>query len=206
MKPLAQDDRLYHHSMNPIEHLLIGWCIAILPRDTTHRDRFLITAAAVIPDIDGLGMLVEIPTRDTAHPLLWWTDYHHILAHNVAAAVLTTLVAFAFAQSARWRTALLACLAFHSHILGDLVGARGPDGYQWPIPYFLPFSRTPELSWDGQWPLNGWQNFVITGVAIVIALCVAWRRGYSPVGLFSRRADAVFVGALRQRFGAPMSS
>lgn len=185
--------------MNPVEHLLIGWCVASTAPSLTRRERFIVTAAAVIPDIDGLGMLVELPTRNTANPIFWWTDYHHILAHNVAAAVVVSLLAFALARQ-RWLTALLAMVSFHTHILGDLIGARGPDGYQWPIPYFLPFSRTPELVWDGQWPLNAWQNMVITAVALGIAIVLAWKRGYSPVGLFSARADAVFVDVLRKRF------
>jgi inner membrane protein len=187
-------------SMNPIEHLLIGWCVANTSPALTPRDRFLVTAAAVIPDIDGLGMLVELPTRNTASPILWWTDYHHIIAHNVAAAAVVTALAFAFAR-VRWLTALLALVSFHTHILGDIIGARGPDGYQWPIPYFLPFSRTPEWTWEGQWALNAWQNMVITACALLLSIYLAWKRGYSPVELFSKRADAVFVSTLRQRFG-----
>jgi inner membrane protein len=186
--------------MNPVEHLLIGWCVANASPSLTRRDRGWITAAAVLPDLDGLGMLVELPTRNTAHPLLWWTDYHHVLAHNAGAAIVVTLLAFAFSRN-RFRTALLACLSFHTHILGDLAGARGPDGYQWPIPYLLPFSSTPELSWSGQWPLNGWQNFAITGVALALTFRLAWSRGYSIVELISPAADAKLVAALRSRFG-----
>ncbi len=185
--------------MNVIEHFFIGWCIASASSALDRRERLIITTAAVIPDIDGLGMLVEIPTRNTNHPLLWWTDYHHILAHNIGFAVVVTAVAFAMAKR-RALTSTLTAIAFHSHILGDLAGARGPDGYQWPIPYFLPFSRTPELSWDGQWPLNGWQNFVITGISLVITFYVAWSRGYSPLGYLSERADRALVETLRRRF------
>jgi len=185
--------------MNPIEHFLIGWCVASSSTRLTERERLLVTAAAVIPDIDGLGMLVELPTREHAHPLLWWTEYHHVIAHNIGAAVVVTIAA-ALLSSHRLLTATLALISFHTHILGDLVGARGPDGYQWPIPYLLPFSRTPELSWNGQWPLNGWQNFVIAGVALIITFRLAWKRGYSPLEMLSHRADAAFVAALRQRF------
>jgi len=184
--------------MNVIEHFFIGWCVASSSTTLTGRERMIVTAAAVIPDIDGLGMLVEIPTRNTSHPLLWWTEYHHILAHNVGAALIVVVIAFLAAEH-RWLTAGLSAISFHTHILGDIIGARGPDGYQWPIPYFLPFSRT-ELSWDGQWALNGWQNFVITGVALLATFILAWRRGYSPVGMFSQRADARFIEALRTRF------
>ena len=188
--------------MNPVEHFLIGWCIANTSSELSTRERLLITTAAVVPDVDGLGMLVELPTRNTRNPILWWTDYHHVIAHNIAAAAVVTLLAYALSQR-RWLTALLACISFHSHILGDVIGARGPDGYQWPVPYFLPFSRTPELVWDGQWALNAWQNMVITAITLAAMFYLAWRRGYSPLEFFSRRADAALVGTLRQRFSAP---
>jgi membrane-bound metal-dependent hydrolase YbcI (DUF457 family) len=188
--------------MNVVEHFLIGWCIASIPRDLTLRERGMITFAAVAPDVDGLGMLVELPTRNTSHPLFWWTNYHHIIAHNMGAAILMTAITFVFAKR-RWLTSTYAFLAFHSHIVGDVIGARGPDGYQWPIPYFLPFSREPELAWAGQWALNAWQNFVITGCALMVTLFLAWRRGYSPVRLFSPGADRAFIEALRNRFPSP---
>jgi inner membrane protein len=187
--------------MNVIEHFFIGWCVANLVPSLSDRDRTIVTVASVIPDIDGLGFLVELPTRNTSHPILWWTEYHHVLAHNVGFAFLVAVAAYLLAAR-RFETTILALVSFHTHILGDIIGARGPDGYQWPIPYFLPFSRTPELSWDGQWALNAWQNFVITGVALALTLFLAWSRGYSPVGIFSMRADRQFVQALRARFGA----
>lgn len=107
-----------------------------------------------------------------------------------------------FLSSGRVKTTLLTLASFHSHILGDILGARGPDGYQWPIPYFLPFSRTPELAREGQWALNAWQNFVFTGIALTLTLVLAWRRGYSPVGIVSRKADIEFVKTLRARFAS----
>ena len=188
--------------MNVIEHFFIGWCVANVRPDISERDRALITVASVIPDIDGLGLLVELPTRATSHPILWWTKYHHVVAHNVGFALFVAIIVY-FLATKRIQTTILALFSFHLHILGDVVGARGPDGYQWPIPYFLPFSRTPELSWSGQWALNAWQNFAITAIVVAIAFVLAWRRGYSPVGIFSNRADRKFVEALRVRFGLP---
>jgi Predicted membrane-bound metal-dependent hydrolase (DUF457). len=185
--------------MNVVEHFFIGWCVANISSEVSPRERMIITAAAVAPDIDGLGMLVEIPTRNTAHPLLWWTDYHHVLGHNIAAAFVVAVLAFILAKR-RWLTSALALISFHTHILGDIVGARGPDGYQWPIPYFLPFSRTPELVWSGQWALNAWQNFLITAIALMITFVLAWSRGYSPLEMLSRTADQAFVQTLRTRF------
>jgi inner membrane protein len=186
-------------AVNIVEHFFIGWTVANTTTSLTPRERMMVTVAAVIPDIDGLGALVEIPTRNTSHPLLWWTEYHHILAHNVGAAIVVTALAYAFSQH-RLLTATLVLISFHTHIFGDVIGARGPDGYQWPIPYFLPFSRTPEFSWQGQWELNAWPNFVITGATLLITFCLAITRGYSPLEMFSKRADRVFVDTLRTRF------
>jgi hypothetical protein len=68
--------------VHPITHLLIGWTLAqTVP--LTRRDRALATLAGVIPDIDGLGIVAEFLTHDSQHPLLWWSAYHHVLAHNV---------------------------------------------------------------------------------------------------------------------------
>jgi len=56
------------------------------------------------------------------------------------------------------------------------------------------------LTWSGQWALNAWPNFVVTAVLIGIAFILARKRGFSPVEMFSSKADAIFVRALRTRF------
>ena len=81
-----------------------------------------------------------------------------------------------------------------------MAGARGPDGYQWPIPYLLPWSRAWEWTWSGQWALNAWPNFAITGALLVATFYLAWRRGFSPLELLSLKLDQAFVAALHARF------
>ena len=130
--------------------------------------------------------------------MLWFSQYHHSL-HTLAFAVVVAVLSFLVARQ-RWKTALLAFLSFHLHLFCDLIGARGPDGYSWPIPYLLPFSNSVQLSWHGQWALNAWPNFVITGVLLFMTLWLAWRYGRSPLELVSLRADAAMAAALRQRF------
>ena len=100
----------------------------------------------------------------------------------------------------------LSFISFHLHLLGDLVGAKGPDSDQWPIPYLLPFSNAWQITWQGQWALNAWPNFVITGVLLVISFYLAWKKGYSFIEMISVSADNTFVEALRNRFGDPASS
>ncbi|HZV01819.1 MAG TPA: hypothetical protein VFF73_34220, partial [Planctomycetota bacterium] len=57
----------------------------------------------------------------------------------------------------------------------------------------------------GQWELNAWPNMVITAVLLLLALVLAWRRGFSPLEMLSSRADGLLVETLRKRFGAPRS-
>ena len=97
-------------------------------------------------------------------------------------------------------TALLIALSFHLHLLGDLIGARGPEGEQWPIHYLSPFSESGQLTWQGQWALNAWPNFVITAILLLLTFYWARVRGYSPLEIFSKKADAAFVATLRRRF------
>ena len=183
--------------MSPVTHFLSGGVFANSVK-LDRRDRAIVTLACVVPDIDGLGIIPEILTRNSVHPLLWFSLYHHSL-HNLAFALVVAAVAFAIA-SRKWATGLLALLSFHVHLFEDLLGSRGPDGDQWPIPYLAPFSHAPQLTWSGQWGLNAWPNVVLTVVLLLVTFWLAWRRGFSPLEMVSPRVDAAFVGALRRRF------
>lgn len=184
--------------MSPVTHFLTGWVFANCAR-LDRKDRAIVTLACVVPDVDGLGIIPELLTRNSSHPLLWFTLYHHSL-HNLAFAVVVAALAFAIATR-KWITALLAFLSFHLHLFEDLLGSRGPDGYQWPIPYLAPFSSAWRLEWRGEWGLNAWPNIAITIVLLAITLYLAWRRGFSPLEMISTKADAAFVATLRHRFG-----
>jgi membrane-bound metal-dependent hydrolase YbcI (DUF457 family) len=183
--------------MSPITHFLTGWIFANCTR-LDRKDRALVTLASVAPDIDGLGIIPELVTRNSPHPLLWFSLYHHSL-HTLMFALVIAGVTIVLARQ-RWETGLLAFVSFHLHLVEDLAGSRGPDGYQWPIPYLKPFSSALEFTWRGQWTLNSWPNIVITVALLLTTLWLAWRRGFSPLEMISEKADAVFVAALRQRF------
>jgi inner membrane protein len=183
--------------LSPVTHFLTGWVLA----NTAHlgpRDRAIVSLACVVPDVDGLGIIPELLTRHSDHPLLWFSVYHHRL-HTLVFALTIAIIAFAFSNQ-RWKTAALAFLSFHVHLLEDLLGSRGPDGDQWPIPYLAPFSDRVNLVWRQQWALNAWPNFVLTVALLMTALYLAWLRGYSPVEIFSCKVDVAVVRALRQRF------
>ncbi|MBN2224162.1 MAG: metal-dependent hydrolase [Deltaproteobacteria bacterium] len=187
--------------MNPLTHFFAGWVLAC-PADLSRRDRALICAASVAPDLDGLGLLFDIAAGHPEGGYVWYGRFHHVLGHNILFILAATLAVGLLARR-RAMTALLAFTVLQLHILADVVGARGPDGFQWPIAYLLPFTDAVSLSWRGQWMLNAWPNVVITAALVALTLFAAWRRGYSPVGLFSERADRAFVETLRRRFGRP---
>jgi inner membrane protein len=208
--------------MSPVTHFFAGWLLASVsptgrPTTLTRREKALVVAAAVAPDIDGIGIVPELLTRNTSHPLLWFSQYHHSL-HTLAFALVCTLAAyliagplaaFSLGPSIKGRpvpshpglTAVLVFISFHLHLLCDLIGARGPDGDQWPIPYLKPFSNTLQLTWHGQWALNAWQNFAITGFLLLATFWIAWRHGNSPLELISEPANQIVTRTLRQRFG-----
>lgn len=190
---------IWFKSVNPITHFFMGWAVANSVPSLGKRDRAIVTLASVVPDLDGLGIVVERLTQNSSHPLYWWSDYHHILGHNLGFALVVTALAAILARQ-KFKTTFLAFFSFHLHLLADLIGARGPDGQQWPIPYLLPFSNKLQLTRSGQWALNAWPNIVITALLILLALVLARRRGFSPLEMFSSRADAALVGALRTRF------
>ena len=177
----------------------MGWAVANSAPSLDKRERALVTWASVVPDVDGLGIVADSLTRNSSHPLNWWADYHHILAHNLCFALIVAVVAAVLAEQ-RVKTTFLVLLSFHLHLLADLVGARGPDGEQWPIPYLLPLMKEVQLTWSGQCALNAWPNFVVTAVLIGIAIILARARGFSALEMFSSNADAIFVRALRTRF------
>ncbi len=187
--------------MSPVTHLFISWSIANTC-NVNRRDRAIITIAGVIPDFDAFGMVFDFLTKNSANPLHWWDKFHHILGHNLGFVLLLIIMTFCFA-SRRFVTASIVALVFHVHLFCDLIGARGPDGYQWPIPYLSPFSDKLQLSWDGQWALNAYPNFIITGVVIILIFYLAWKKGFSILELISKRADQKFVDTLQKRFGMP---
>ena len=184
--------------MSPVTHFLVGWMVANSAR-LERRERAVVALAGVAPDVDGFGAVAEVLTRNTAHPLAWFSQFHHRLGHNLLFALVVGVVAFALAKR-RWKTAALALVSFHLHLFCDVLGARGPDGYQWPVPYLLPFSGRWQWAWDGQWALNAWPNFALTGLLLAVTFYLAWRRGFSPLEIISTRADGALVASLRKRF------
>ena len=184
--------------MSPETHLLASWIIAAKTTDNP-RDCRLVTLAGILPDADGLGLMVDL-----ACGWLGWKQtclyehYHHYLLHGAAGAILIAALLACFARR-RLRVALLTLLVIHLHLLCDFVGSRGPAPEDlWPIFYLGPFDKDPMWVWKGQWRLDSWMNRYLTVALFLWALWLPVRLGHSVVGVFSRRADQVFVGVLRK--------
>ncbi|WP_078486949.1 metal-dependent hydrolase [Solemya velesiana gill symbiont] len=162
------------------------------------RSRIAITAAGVIPDLDGLGAVVDELGPYFGYATTLYGDYHHVFAHNLFAGVLLAL-AVALPCRKRLTVFLLSLLAFHVHLLCDILGSKGPDGYQWPIPYLYPLIPELELTWSGQWELSSPINSLVGVVFFVIALVIARYRHVTFFELFSKRFEAIVYKAGLER-------
>ena len=184
--------------MSPATHLLGSWIIAAKTTDNA-RDCRLVTLAGILPDADGLGLIADIISGlSSARQTQLYAHYHHYLLHGALGGILIATLVTCFARR-RWRVLLLALLVFHLHLLCDFVGSRGPAPEDlWPVFYFGPFDKDPMWVWKGQLRLDGWFNRYLSAALFLWALWLPVRLGHSVVGVFSRRADQVFVGVLRK--------
>lgn len=187
--------------MSPVTHFLIGWSVANMS-SISSKERLMVTLAGIVPDIDGAGLILDFLGPHKGLPLEWWGKYHHVLGHNIGFGLFLAMAAFAF-STRRWMVGFLVMVSFHLHLIGDLLGSKGPDGYQWPIPYLLPFSDAWQWQWVGQWQLNSWQNLVITGIVTGYMFYLALKYEVSPLEIISSKANTAFVDTLRRRFGLP---
>ncbi len=185
--------------MNPLTHAVISWDVASVS-SLGRRDLALVTLAGIAPDIDGAGLLIDAwhGIATDGHAQLF-AQYHHQVGHNLWAGLALAVLATVPARR-RLATFIMALLTFHLHLVCDLIGSRGPDGHQWPIPYLGALAPTWQLTWSGQWELNAWPNLAITAVGLAFLLGLACRRGFSPLWYLSARADAALVATLRARF------
>jgi inner membrane protein len=184
--------------MAPLTHLLASWVVAVHTTDN-ERDTRLVALAGLAPDLDGLGIFVDW-TNDLLHrpETSYYHTFHHWYGHGIVAAVIASAILAIFARQ-RWRVFALCLVVFHLHLLCDLAGSRGPSPKDlWPIYYFGPFRYRPMWAWPHQWPLDSWPNQVITLVLFVWSIWLAMKKGRSFLGVFSQRADEVFIGVLRR--------
>ncbi len=165
-------------------HLAISWLIGHgLPE---RRDRVLVAWSGVAADLDALSILAGAGA---------YSEYHHVLTHGLVAAVVFTGVWTALGRQ-KLKVLALSFLAFHVHLLCDLLGS----GRDWPIVYFYPFSRHEFMTPYG-WPLSSPQNGIVWLAAIAATLWVGIKRGRTFGETFlPAKADAAVVRTLRKIF------
>ncbi|TNE30581.1 MAG: metal-dependent hydrolase [Alphaproteobacteria bacterium] len=176
--------------MTPSAHLMASWLVSH-SIDVSRRERILITLSGVVPDIDGVGYFVDLVTGLRGKETYFYQEYHHAVGHSLLFGLVFALVSYWFSSKKRVHVAVLCFAVFHLHLLADIVGSLGPDGYNWPIKYLWPSSGL-ELSWSGQWLLNGWQNILIAALLFLGCAFVTMARKLSPFELISVRLDKAF--------------
>jgi len=58
--------------MNPVTHFLTGWALANCVPSLERKERAMVALACVIPDVDGLGAVADLLTRNSAQPTEWF--------------------------------------------------------------------------------------------------------------------------------------
>lgn len=166
-------------------HLALSWLIGHQLRE--RRDRRLVAWSGVVPDLDALSLLA-------GH--VAYVEYHHLLTHGLVAAVAGALLWTALARQ-RLKVLALTLVAFHVHLLCDLVGS-GFEGEKWPIYYFYPFSYYELLSPYG-WDLASPQNVAVWLAVVAATIWIGIVHGRTFVETFlPARADGAVVERLRR--------
>ena len=179
------------------QHFIISWVVANTAA-LERRARVGITLSGILPDLDGLGYIVDKVNLQFDVESSYFADYHHLYGHNIFAGLIIATLASCFCQ----RKAVvfgLSLLAFHLHLLCDLVGSMGPDGYQWPVYYLYPLLPDFQLTWSGQWELSSWKNSAIGVSFFVLAVGLARYRQVTFFEFFSEKAERVVAEVARQR-------
>lgn len=169
-------------------------------------DAVRVAAAGLLPDLDSLGIVVDLGNGWLGRPATeYYASLHHFLLHGAAGA-LAVAGFLCWKAKERGKVFALSLFAFHLHLLCDVVGSRGPDPSEgiWPVYYWGPFSSSSGVwIWQDQWALNGWQNVSLTVALLVWVFYLAWRSDRSPLLPWASRAHRAVVDALRARFGQP---
>ena len=146
-------------------HLLSGWIIGNALR-LSPRERFLCMAAATLPDLDGLGIVISQE--------LYW-DLHHKLGHNVFWFAFVAGVLAIFSEH-RLRAGLAYFGLGWMHFGMDYLGS-GPGWGLWP---WWPASDA-SVEWSNAWPFFSWQNIAAFCLVFTATLWIAWHLRRTPL-------------------------
>ena len=186
--------------MSPSTHLLLSWLVAANIGKNRH-ERMLLTVSGVAADFDGAGLLIDIAAPIFGQHTNFWFAYHH-RGHSIWGALLVCAAVGIAAKTNKLKLAFTAIFLFHLHILCDLIGSKGPDGYQWPIAYFYPVYPDLLLTVSWQWVLNSWQNILFSILLIFFVVKKSLAINTSPFEIVSIKLDQTFIKMIKK---APIS-
>jgi len=84
--------------MPPETHLLASWVVAAYATDNP-RDCRLVTLAGILPDADGLGIIVDAASAALSHKAThFYAQYHHYFLHGALGAVIIAALVTCFAR------------------------------------------------------------------------------------------------------------
>lgn len=181
--------------MTPGAHLLISW-LSTVPVFKQARERIIVSLSGLAPDLDGAGLIIDKLWGNTNY----YEAFHHYLGHNIFAAIVIASVASLVAKSQKNVVWIMAFCLVHVHIVCDIIGSKGLDGYQWPIYYFYPLDNQLALTWEHQWLLNGWQNQVLMLGLLSLVLFVAKNKEVSFLEVISQRLDKAAFDMYKKYF------
>jgi inner membrane protein len=187
--------------VSPGSHLLASWLLANSV-GFEHRERRIVALAGLAPDLDGIGYLADRFNEFADADSFYYLQYHHIIAHNLLASVVIASCAAFLSRTRRAAVFAASVVVTHLHFLCDVLGSKGPDGYQWPILYLYPFNQSVQWVWSGQWELSAWQNVVITLTMIAISAAWSVKQRYSFVEVISEWLDREFFKIVARRIDA----
>jgi inner membrane protein len=184
--------------MTPGAHFLSSWLVANA-LGLGQRERRIVAIAGVIPDLDGGGVLADMINTARHRPTFYFDDFHHVLGHNLFFGLLVTMCAYSLARKRKVATMGATLLVHHLHLLMDVAGSKGPDGFHWPIKYLYPFSTRFEITWLGQWDFNGWQNNSFFALLFLLSFVIVSKQRYSFIEVFSPKLDHAFFQIIQRR-------
>lgn len=183
--------------MSPGQHFIISWVTANTV-SLDRKSRICITLSGLLPDIDGIGYIYDKIAEYYGSNTGYYLQFHHIYGHNIFFGLSLSLV-FYFICRKSVPVFWLSFIAFNLHILGDIAGARGPDGDQWPISYFYPLLPDIKLVWSGQWELSSWINSAIGVFFFCVALYISRYRHVTFFEIFSKRFEKLVCQTANDR-------
>ena len=124
----------------------------------------------------------------------FYFQFHHYIGHSIFSALCISIVMSLLAKSQRGVVFFLSFVLVHMHIFFDVIGSKGPDGYQWPVYYLYPLNADYALTWSGQWELNAWQNNLVMLFLLLGCIYYAATKKITFLEVFSNRLNQeVFI-------------